>query len=1220
MRLVTLSRASLIVCALGGVGLLAVALMAANRLASHRSEAEQLLELKTEADWLSRQSDRLLLFPPSEQQWQRYVERSNVLERRLQRRAADAPAARSAAGQVARMRSLMAETLAIAGDERATAEASSDARGSPPRTMAEARGALDRVARHGATLDQHMAELLRQRRSVIERSVAWMTGSLAGAALLFASLSGLLIGGLHRRVARPLEALRRTVERIRSGEIEPQLAWSRPDEVGELAAAFDELLADQRAIQGHLFERERMLAASQRMAAIGSWRRHIATGRLEWSDQTYRIIGVDPDTFEPNEEAFLAHVHPQDRECLVNHERAADAGSYPDDIRFRIVRSDGTVRHIHEHADLEYDERGEPIYLTGTIQDITAWQEAEQRLEQYRALVEATDDLVSVKDADYRYVLVNKAYAGFHGRDVADLEGAHIADVVGEHHFEHVRPYLARCLAGEHIVTEIPRTDAVGREHQLLVRYYPIDSSTDGRRYVASVITKITDLRRTRAALEQQTRLLEIAGEVAQLGGWSMDAGWRGPVQLTRTAAALHGKPPDYAPTPDEATSFYVDGDQERIKELVAGCTETGQSFDEEFQFVDAQGQQRWLRVAGEPVRDEAGRIEGAHGALQDVTEQKRLETKFRESLDQLDRLLRTRQELINALPANIALLADDGTVEEVNAYWRSFGQANDQTDPAFGVGDNYLNVCARASGPYSDEAPAVYEGLSAVLRGERQRFSLEYPCHSPTEFRWYRLEANRLPEVEQSDSRARAVVMHFDISERKLAEAELERLAHEDALTRLPTRRGFVLRLQELLERHGWQRGASVVAVDISGMRDINDAYGYDTGDELLSSLARRLEAHAGDGAAIARIGGDEFAAFLPVLGDDDAAATRDRFAAAFATPITVSDAAISVDARFGYTVLGESEHGAEELIREAELALFRNRDADTAERWTAYTSELDARTQQRIETTRALQRAIERGEFELHFQPKVDLTNGRLIAGEALIRWHDPERGLQSPGVFIPVAEQSQLIVPIGAWAIHEACRRVHEWRAAGLDIVPVAVNVSLVQFTAGDFYATVREALETYEVPGWALSLEITESVFEQASEPLRKQLEAIHALGVRLSLDDFGTGYSSMLYLQQYPFDEIKIDQGFVRGMRADSYSRQVVQLVIGLGQSLGVTIIAEGVEDAAIRDALLALGCRWGQGYYYSMPLEAEDFRWLLELCSNLPVNQRDELAGNASGS
>ena len=292
--------------------------------------------------------------------------------------------------------------------------------------------------------------------------------------------------------------------------------------------------------------------------------------------------------------------------------------------------------------------------------------------------------------------------------------------------------------------------------------------------------------------------------------------------------------------------------------------------------------------------------------------------------------------------------------------------------------------------------------------------------------------------------------------------------------------------------------------------------------------------------------------------------------------------------------------------LLREAELALFQSRAA-SGDRWFAYTSDLDAASQHRIEITRELRRALANDEFELHFQPKVDLETGGMVAAEALIRWQHPERGLQSPAKFIPVAEQSQLIGPIGDWALREACRLIADWQTQGLGLIHVSVNVSLLQITLGDFAATVQEAIAAHAIDPGALTLEITESVFEQESPALLDQLARMHALGVRLSLDDFGTGYSSLLYLQRYPFDEIKIDQGFVRKMLDEDFSHRIVTTVISLARALGAEVLPEGIEDRDVAEALRALGCHTGQGYYYSMPLAPEDFRWLLEQRSTLPL-------------
>lgn len=252
-------------------------------------------------------------------------------------------------------------------------------------------------------------------------------------------------------------------------------------------------------------------------------------------------------------------------------------------------------------------------------------------------------------------------------------------------------------------------------------------------------------------------------------------------------------------------------------------------------------------------------------------------------------------------------------------------------------------------------------------------------------------------------------------------------------------------------------------------------------------------------------------------------------------------------------------------------------------------------------------MRQALADNQFVLHFQPKVELVSGRMIACEALLRWQHPEWGLLAPGRFIPIAEQSQLIGPIGDWVIDEACRCLRAWSDAKLEVVRLAVNVSLVQFMVGDFAGSVREALRVHGVDPSSLTLEITESVFGSESETLLQQLEVLHDIGVHLSLDDFGTGYSSLLYLQQYPFDEIKIDQRFVRYIVEDPYSRHIVQTIMGVAEALGAGVVAEGVETESMRNVLTGLGCGVGQGYYYSVPLDYGDFRALLESRAALPV-------------
>jgi diguanylate cyclase (GGDEF)-like protein/PAS domain S-box-containing protein len=608
---------------------------------------------------------------------------------------------------------------------------------------------------------------------------------------------------------------------------------------------------------------------------------------------------------------------------------------------------------------------------------------------------------------------------------------------------------------------------------------------------------------------------------------------------------------------------------------------------------------------------------EGVAVFFRDVTDHHQMleqlrvqEAALRVSRDELDSALNTRQILINSLPAHIAMLDADAVIIDVNDQWRHFGE-NNQFDKGsdFGIGTNYIGLCEAARGECSEEAATVADGLRDVLQGKQETFALEYPCHSPDKKRWFRVMFSRL----SSDGAAAggAVAMHIDVTERKLAERELSRLAYQDPLTGLLSRNGFSQRLGKRFKQSAWPTGAVVAMLDVVKQHDINEAHGYTAGDRILVELGRRLKRQVGRRGLVARIGGDEFVVYLPRSSKVGLEKQLGSLIKAVNEPFRPDDSGIDIEIglRMGYTVLGDEQRRPEDLVHEAELALYENREASTVrEPWVAFTPELNKQTRERIQLTGELRHALEADEFELHFQPKVNLEDGRMISAEALIRWQHPERGLLPPGLFIPVAEQSQLIGPIGDWVLRAACSQLREWQKSDLATVGLAVNVSQVQFMLGDFPEKVHAALQEFGVHPSHLTLEITESVFERQSERLLTEIRELKDLGVRMSLDDFGTGYSSLLYLQRYPFDEIKIDRGFVHHVLDDSYSHNIVRTVMNLAAALDAEPVAEGVESRQVADALLKMGCHVGQGYYFSMPLAAEDFRWLLQRGDSLPLS------------
>ncbi len=800
-------------------------------------------------------------------------------------------------------------------------------------------------------------------------------------------------------------------------------------------------------------------------------------------------------------------------------------------------------------------------------------------------LVEASDDLFAIADADYRYLWANPAYGNSLGVAPVELEGRRLPAVLGEDYFEKtVRPHVDRCFAGEFQRYETERRHPVLGWRRLLVRYFPLDVPGSAERVVGAVITDVTEIRESEAELARQFRLLSLAGRTARFGGWFADLA-SGQIEWSNVVAEIHGMPPGYSPTTaEEAIAFYAPECRDCFRRRITACAEQGEPFDEELEIIDARGRRVWVRVLGEAVRDEDGRIVQVQGAFQDVTNQREHE-----------RELRKLAHIIHQSPAPVAVTDLDGRIEYVNpAFERISGYASSEL-----LGETPARI---QGGETPDD---VYRDLwSTITAGEVWTGELQNRRKDGTPYWEYEVIS---PLRDENGQVTNYVAIKQDITALKEAEHELSRIAYEDSLTGLYSRNGFARHLQRWIDRDGWPARGAVVMVDISGLRDINDAYGYEGGDRLLAEFGERLRLQAEGHQCAGRIGGDEFALFVLPAHGVALHECLSRVLESLVASFEFDELDIEITVRMGCAPFGEKRRSVQDLLREAERALFQHRKEPAAP-WVAYNVALEEEMQQRIELTRELRVALNEDQFELHFQPKVDLDSGTLVACEALLRWNHPERGLMSPGVFIPIAEQSQLIVPVGDWALRRACQHLREWRDAGLEPVRVAVNVSVIQFQSGDFASRVRAVLDEVGVAPEELALEITESVFERESEWLLEQMRRLRDMGVRLSLDDFGTGYSSLLYLQRYPFHEIKIDQGFVFHLLDDGLSRNIVGTVLTLATALKAEVVAEGIESVAVSDELRAMGCRLGQGYYYSMPLEAEDFRWLLEQRSTLPLN------------
>lgn len=440
------------------------------------------------------------------------------------------------------------------------------------------------------------------------------------------------------------------------------------------------------------------------------------------------------------------------------------------------------------------------------------------------------------------------------------------------------------------------------------------------------------------------------------------------------------------------------------------------------------------------------------------------------------------------------------------------------------------------------------------------------------------------------------------DISRHKRNEAEIERLAQYDPLTALPNRLLLQDRLSHALERcrrHGGRVAA--LSIDLDGFKTVNDSLGHPAGDELLKRMANRLRSRLRDEDTLGRLGGDEFLVLLESVNDPgEVSFAAERLLQAVAEPVRLASGHEAyVTATIGISLAPDDGcGGAVEMLRDADSAMYRAKD-EGRNRFRFYTRDLHAQAVAKLDMEAALSRALERREFLLYYQPKVDARSGRLTGVEALLRWQRNGTELVPPGQFIPLAERSSLMLAIGGWVIDEACRQMRAWLDAGIAVPNVAINVAARQFAAGDLDAVVDQALRRHRLPPGHVQLELTESMLIDRPRETEAMLGQLKELGVSIALDDFGTGYSNLAYLQRFPIDTLKIDQSFVSRIGQGPDGTALVDAILALAQRLQLKVVAEGVETALQCEHLRGQGCDELQGYHFSRPVPAPELGRLL---------------------
>jgi diguanylate cyclase (GGDEF)-like protein/PAS domain S-box-containing protein len=589
---------------------------------------------------------------------------------------------------------------------------------------------------------------------------------------------------------------------------------------------------------------------------------------------------------------------------------------------------------------------------------------------------------------------------------------------------------------------------------------------------------------------------------------------------------------------------------------------------------VRADGTLRHVRVSVSAVRDASGAPAYTNAVVHDVTDRVMAEAEVEASEERFRSLVRGVSDVISLHNADgtIAYMSPSGT--------RLLGLGADHT-----VQELWPYV-------HPDDTARLAESFAAWTRGEGQ----------PVQYRlrrdngeWVHCESLGVNLLD-NPAVAGVVVTTRDISERKKAMDDLAYQAVHDCLTGLPNRTLFLDRLTHALDRRA-RSGASlaVLYLDLDNFKFINDSYGHHAGDEVLVAVSRVLQATIRPGDTIARLGGDEFAVVCEDVEDVDAARVlAERLAGVLRTAFDVRGHMVHIATSIGIAFAAPGDDTtADDLLRDADVALYRAKDKGRS-RAEVFDDELRGRALRRVELEEALREAMAAGQFSVHYQPQVAVATGGVVGFEALLRWHHPRFGDVTPSEFVPIAESTGLIRPIGRWVLDEAAGQLAAWRRDHPELgITVAVNLSALQLSDDALVDTVQEVVSRHGVDPSSLCLEITESVVMDDASASVETLRRLKALGVRLAIDDFGTGYSSLAYLKRFPVDYLKVDRVFVAGLGRDPEDTVIVASVIDLASRLGLEVVAEGVESESQLQELAELGCAYAQGFLWSAPQPAD---------------------------
>jgi diguanylate cyclase (GGDEF)-like protein/PAS domain S-box-containing protein len=850
--------------------------------------------------------------------------------------------------------------------------------------------------------------------------------------------------------------------------------------------------------------------------------------------------------------------------------------------------------------------------------------QSQAQMLRYQIAFDALNEAVCFFDADERLALSNRRYAEIYNLAPQQIRpGMTLPEIIalrvatGTYAAEKTNDYLSFCVSNNAAKQDLSWTTELENGRTIQMRQQPIP----GGGWVG-IHEDITELKAERSAANER---LSLQGLIDKLPDnlWVKDVNSRFVIANQVTADRIGVASPqdligktDLELLPRHIAQKFYDDEQRIVR--------TGQPMADMEEI--AWGIKQAISTTKVPLRNDRNEIFGVAGISRDITERKLADAlhegqaQILEMIamsarlgDVLEHLVLLIESQFKGIFGSVLLLDETGTRLRHGAA-PSLPDSYNKAIDGVSIGPK-VGSCGTAA--YRREAVFVadittdprwedYKGLAAE-HGLRSCWSTPILSHQGAILGTFAMYAKEVREPTEAEAGLIDVATHIAgiAIERKLAEDRIHFMANHDALTGLPNRTLLNDRLsQAVLYAQRYDRWVTVLFVDLDNFKFINDSLGHNAGDELLKTIAKRMVSCIRATDTVVRIGGDEFVIVLfdqPKDADVISETVR-KIQSAIAEPVRLEGHDLSVTSSIGIANYPNDGVDTDALLANADAALYRAKDVGR-DNFQFYTSELNAKVHEKFLLQEELRNALARSELVLHYQPQVDLRTGRIFALEALVRWRHPKLGIVPPVKFIPMAEGTGLIVPIGDWVLREACRQNKAWQDAGLPPIVVGVNVSARQFREKNLVARVASVLKENGLEARYLELEVTESLIMQDVDLAVATMKELQRLGVHLSIDDFGTGYSSLCALKSFPVSRLKIDKSFIDGLLANENDKAVADAVVSLGRTLNLRVIAEGVETEAQAAFLRSIHCDEMQGYLFSKPLPAKEIEEMLRATS-----------------